>query len=397
MRGRLLMDRRDLMRYAAAAGPVLAFGRAAFGAEDAADGGGMNVHGRVPPNAEPPLGRLVDHWITPTEWFYVRSHAPTPNIDAASFRLTVDGLVDKPLNLSLDELKSEFTAEHRAATMTCAGNRRNEHSLVKQVKGVPWGAGAIGNALWTGAPLREVLERAGVRAGAKHVCFEGLDAVPRPDGVIPFGASIPLEKAMAPASAGEPLLAWAMNEEPLTPDHGFPLRTVVPGYIGARSVKWIGRVTVTDRPSSNHFVATAYKTVTEDTAEAWSAESPIQTNVLNSVTCSVSVSTNEAGDRRYLEAVGYALPSGLPGARVTKVEVSIDGGQTWDAAGIRNRGQDYCWVQWYVKARLWGRADQREVVVRATDSTGATQPEEVPWNLKGYLFNAWHRTPVALG
>ncbi len=354
----------------------------------------MVVHELAPPNAEPPLARLVDDWITPTEWFYVRSHAPTPEIDAASFRLTVDGIVDKPLTLSLEELQEQFTAVSRVATMTCAGNRRNEHSLIKPVKGVPWGAGAIGNAQWTGAPLRAVLERAGVQPGAKHVCFEGLDAVPRPDGVIPFGASIPLETAMAPASAGEPLLAWGMNGKPLTPDHGFPLRTVAPGYIGARSVKWVGRVTVTDRPSSNHFVATAYKTVTEDTADAWAAQSPIQTNVLNSVTCKLEIRLGRPQGVAVLHAAGYALPSGLPNTVVRSVEVSIDDGRTWSPAKISDETRPYCWARWKARLRVREGEPPAALLVRATDSSGASQPRRVDWNLKGYLFNAWHRTPV---
>ena len=137
----------------------------------------MLVHGLVPHNAEPRLDRLIESWITPNERFYVRSHAPVPKIDAPSFRLSVDGLVDRPLRFGLDQLQQDFPVQTATVTMTCAGNRRSEHSLVKPVGGVPWQAGAIGNAEWSGARLSDLLRKAGVQQDARHVWFEGLDEV----------------------------------------------------------------------------------------------------------------------------------------------------------------------------------------------------------------------------
>ena len=353
--------------------------------------GDLIVHGRVPHNAEPRLDRLIESWITPNERFYVRSHAPVPSIDAGSFQLSVAGLVDRPLQLGLDQLQQEFPTQLVTVTMTCAGNRRSEHSLVKPVGGVPWQAGAIGNAEWSGAKLSDVLRKAGVRQGAKHVWFEGLDEVQRPGGVIPFGASIPLEKALHDAdSVPGALLAYAMNGETLPPDHGFPLRTVVPGYIGARSVKWLGRIVVRDRPSSNHYVAKAYKLVTDGTDEEWSNAPPIQNFVSNSVTCFPAAGTSVRPGK--VTARGYALAAGLEGRTVAKVELSTDGGRVWTQANLVTPARPFCWRLWQTELDVSSETSQ--LIVRTTDSAGNRQPESVAWNLKGYLFNAWHRTPL---
>ena len=220
------MERRELLRAAFVATPLSLFGRWCGGAE--ADSG-MIVHGRNPHNAEPQLSELVKSWITPNDLFYVRSHAPVPKIDAGSFRLSVEGMVNKPFEITLSQLKSEFKSHQVIATMTCAGNRRTEHSNVKPVGGVPWQAGAIGNAIWSGARLSDLLKKAGVKESAKHVWFEGVDEIKRNSGIIPFGASIPLAKAMSDNDAmSGALVAHGMNGELLPKDHGFPVRTVHP-------------------------------------------------------------------------------------------------------------------------------------------------------------------------
>ncbi|MEN1681676.1 MAG: sulfite oxidase [Planctomycetota bacterium] len=386
-----MLDRRQVLR-AAAASPAVLFSGSALAREEKRAGGAI-VHTRDVPNSEPAPGKLVENWITPVEHFYVRSHAPTPRIAPADYRLTVGGMVDRPLELSLADLRA-MPQQTVTATMTCAGNRREEHSRVKPVGGVQWQAGAIGNATWTGVPLAAVLRKAGVAEGAEHVWFDGLDRVQRASGVIPFGASIPLGKAMAD-HAGTPgaLVVHIMNGQPLTPDHGFPVRTVVPGYIGARSVKWLGRITVSDRPHTNHYVATAYKLVEEDTAAAWAAADPLETFVLNSVTC-----VPAAGDTVAPGVVtvrGYALAAGLPGRTVRRVELSIDEGRSWFPARFSEDARPLCWRLWSAPVRV--TPAMRSLVVRAIDSTGAVQPETVEWNLKGYQFNAWHRTPVSVG
>lgn len=354
--------------------------------------GGLIVHTKTPMNAEPALADLVKSWMTPVDRFYVRSHAPVPKIDTDAFRLKVEGLVETPLSISLAQLRDEFDQHSAIATMTCAGNRRSEHSLVKPVKGVPWGAGPIGNAKWGGVRLSDVLTKAGLKPGARHVWFEGLDEIPRSNGTIPFGASIPVAKALADTDViPGTLLTTHMNDAPLTGDHGAPLRTVVPGYIGARSVKWLGKIVVADRPSENHYVATAYKLVEEGTPLEWSEQAPIYRMPLNSVICSpganASVKSGKVG------VAGYALPPGRPGTTIAKVEVSADGGRSWTYANIVSPARANCWVLWQAAVRVDNSTT--ELTVRATDSRGEMQPENVRWNQKGYLFNAWHEVPIA--
>ncbi|MEL7500587.1 MAG: molybdopterin-dependent oxidoreductase [Planctomycetota bacterium] len=342
-----------------------------------------------PRNGEPKLNDLVHSWITPTKHFYVRSHAPNPSIDPQQFQLKIEGKVRKPFTISLAGLM-KFKQHTVTATLTCAGNRRAEFNREGKVGGVQWGAGAIGNAIWRGPSLADVLRSAGVTESAKHVWFEGLDQIERSDGVIPFGASIPIEKAMQNKNLPGALLAHQMNGAPLPADHGFPLRTVVPGYIGARSVKWLGKIIVSDRPSTNHYVATAYKIVKKTDAIDWREAGPIYRFPINAVTCTPAQKSQVAVGN--IELTGYVLPSGDSGATVERVELSNDGGRTWVAAELGNDESPYCWRLW--KGQLSVNADTKALMVRARDSAGNFMPGRVPWNAKGYLQNSWYRTRV---
>ena len=370
-------------------GALLLSGAGSFAQAEQKGGSKMIVHTDSPMNAEPVLGELVKNWMTPTDKFYIRSHAPIPKIDNESYRLKIEGLVDKPLSLSLAQL-AKLKQHSVVATLTCAGNRRTEHSLVKPVKGVPWGAGAIGNARWGGALLSTVLKMAEVKSEAKHVWFEGLDQIERSSGIIPFGASIPLARAIDD-QGGRPgaLLTTSMNDAPLNGDHGAPLRTVVPSYIGARSVKWLGRIVVSDRPSPNHYVSTAYKIVEDGDPVEWSEQGPIYRMPLNSAICTPSAGNVKAGK---VPVAGYALPPGRPGATIAKVEVSVDDGRSWIKANIDSPARANCWVLWSAQVQL--KQGQHTLTVRATDSRGKTQPQHIDWNQKGYLFNAWHSVKV---
>lgn len=351
-----------------------------------------------PYNAEPPLPDLARGFLTPHESFYVRSHAPVPQIHPAGFRLEVAGLVERPLSLGLDELRRGFPQVTVTATLTCAGNRRSEHSKVRKVGGVAWGAGAIGTAEWTGVPLSAVLRAAGLRDGARHVWFEGLDRVPDGGNTISFGASIPIEKALAeagsPAGGAVPgaLVAFAMNGRDLPPVHGFPLRSLVPGYIGARSVKWLGRVVVSDRPSDNHFVRHDYKLLPEDDPATWAAGAPIDKYAINSVICSPEEGATLRPGR--VEVRGYALAPGLPGRRITQVGVSADGGETWTRARVSDAERDFCWQLWHAEVSVTPQT--RSLAVRARDSAGETQPRVPEWNVKGYLYSGWHQVAVTV-
>jgi sulfite oxidase len=329
--------------------------------------------------------------MTPTSHFYIRRHGTRPDVDPGPYHLTIEGLVDRPMSLALEDLEA-LPGVSVTATLQCAGNRRLEHSRVKPVGGVQWDAGAIGTAGWRGPRLADLLRKAGVKSGARHLWFEGLDTVTLKDRTTAFGGGIPLEKAMRP----ETILALEMNGRPLSREHGFPVRTIVPGFIGARSVKWLHRITVSDRPSENNFVARDYKLFPPDaTPETVKPEAygPIYEMVLGSAICSP-----RAGDRvkpGKITVRGYAVPPGEPGATVARVELSPDGGKSWADARFWGERSEFAWQLW--EADVTVPAGASTLVVRATDSRGKTQPERAAWNFKGYLNDSWHRVDIVAG
>ena len=328
--------------------------------------------------------------MTPVNSFFVRSHGTVPAIDPKQFTLKVEGLVDKPLSISLAELIERFPAASTTATLTCAGNRRSEFAAIKKVSGVQWEAGAIGNAEWLGVRLVDLLKHVGVKAGAKHVWFDGSDVITEKNETFSFGGSIPIEKSLVTTATGATLVATQMNGQALTAAHGFPLRTVVPGFIGARSVKWLNKITVSDRPSPNHYVADVYKLVPEENAELIAKTSPIYEFMLNSAVCLPASGANLNGDR--VTVKGFALTNGATGRSIKLVEVSADGGQTWVPAKVTSPVRDFCWVLWSADVPLTSKTDS--LIVRATDSSGEIQPQVSPWNYKGYQFNGWHKISV---
>lgn len=344
----------------------------------------------TPYNAEPPLAKLVEKWVTPVNSFFVRSHGTVPEIDPKKFTLKVEGLVDKPLTISLAELIERFPSASTTATLTCAGNRRSEFAAIKKVSGVQWDAGAIGNAEWAGVRLADLLKHVGVKADARHIWFDGSDIITEKNETFSFGGSIPVDKALVTTATGATLLATQMNGQALTAAHGFPLRTVVPGFIGARSVKWLHKITVSDRPSPNHYVADVYKLVPEENAELIAKTSPIYEFMLNSAICQPASGASLSGDR--VAVKGFALTNGTTGRSIKQIEVSADGGQTWVPAKVTSPVRDFCWVLWSVDVPLTPKTES--LVVRATDSSGEVQPQASPWNYKGYQFNGWHKVSV---
>jgi sulfite oxidase len=276
------------------------------------------------------------------------------------------------------------------ATLQCAGNRRLEHSRVKTVAGVQWDAGAIGTAEWSGPRLADLLSKAGVRSGAKHLWFEGLDTVSLKDRQTAFGGGIPMVKAMRP----ETLIAVSMNGNRLSREHGYPARTIVPGFIGARSVKWLTRIVVSDRPSENNFVARDYKLFPpEATPETVKPEqfAPIYEMVLGSAICSP-----RAGDRvtaGKIRVRGYAVPPGESGATGRPGRGFPRRRKDLDGRPILGGRSDFAWQLWEAEATV--AAGTTTLVVRATDSRGKTQPEQAAWNFKGYLNDSWHRVQIS--
>ena len=341
-----------------------------------------------PLNAESPLSLLAENWITPQALFFIRTHGNVPEIDPAGHRLAVAGKVATPLDLTVADLRRDFPVHRMAATLLCAGNRRDELNAVETVAGTTWHQGAVGNAEWTGVRVADVLERAGAESGDLHVVFGSADEVTVAGVRTSFGASIPLAKALSQ----EVLLAFEMNDEPLSPEHGFPLRVVVPGYIGARSIKWLNEIRVEDQPSDNYFQQNDYKLLPvgldQDDAD-WSVgvmlgELPVNSAVLTPL----DGAELKAGT---VAVRGYAVAGS--GRTVGRVDVSADGGATWQKAELDRPGP-WTWSLW--KAEVALASGPAEIVVRAWDSAAQTQPErlETVWNSKGYMNNAWHRIAV---
>lgn len=346
----------------------------------------MIVHEDEPYNAESSLATLVDP-VTATAGFYVRSHGAVPDIDPDTWRLRVAGEVDRELELSLTTLREAFREREVTATLQCAGNRRAGLIAVRDIPGeAPWGPGATGTATWTGVALADVLALAGLTDAAAHVGFEGADLAPEIPTPALFAGSIPVAKAIRP----EVLLAWAMNGEPLAPVHGAPVRAVVPGYIGARSVKWLDRVEVRTAPWQGYFQHVVYRLLPADGTAGPGEGAPLGLVALNS-----DVTSPADGDRvaaGLVEVCGHAFAGGE--RHVVRVDVSLDGGAAWTQAELLDDLGPWAWRQWRTTVDL--APGEHEIVVRAWDSSAATQPEDEAalWNPKGYVNNARPRIRV---
>ena len=350
------------------------------------------VHSQAPFNAEPPLHRLRSAFVTPQRDFYVRSHGNVPALDAATHRLRLDGMLDRPLDLSMRDLREGFEARTVQAVLQCAGNRRADLQSARPTSGDPWSAGAIGNADWTGVPLADLLRAAGAAEDAAlHVAFDSCDDCELEGERFRFGVSVPMAKALSP----ETLLAYEMNGEPLPPEHGFPLRAVVPGFAGVRSAKWLARITVQDRPSDNHIQQRDYKLLPSDiTGESvdWQKGITIYGMPLNSAICEPAAFAAVAAGRTVVRGWAMATARGI-----ARVDVSPDGGRHWQQASLRHPDSLWSWSFWEIELDLAEGA--HELAVRAWDDAGQTQPasSDDNWNFKGYLGASWHRVPVRAG
>lgn len=354
------------------------------------------VHQVDPFNAEPPCGALADHLVTSVDTFYSRNHGPIPHVDAQAWRLHVDGLVRQPLELSIRDLRARFTERTLLATLQCAGNRRAGLMEARDIAGQhPWGPGATSTAQWSGVWLCDVLTAAGVDTGlardadAAHVAFAAPDVAQEADPPQAYGGSIPLTKALS----GDVLLAWGMNGSPLPRLHGAPLRVVVPGYIGARSVKWLERVTVQREPSDNYFQASAYRLLPADHDP--SAAQPGDGMALGAVALNSAILRPDDGSVLPVgttEVAGYAYAG--DGRAIGRVDVSLDGGVCWLVAELDDQAGRWAWQHWRLTVDL--PPGPTEIVARAWDTSAATQPEQPiqVWNPKGYVNTSWARTRV---
>jgi sulfite oxidase len=350
----------------------------------------MVVHQIEPYNAEPPPCALADQVLTPLDTFYSRNHGPVPDLDPASWRLTVDGLVDSPLTLSLEDLRSRFPERTMTATLQCAGNRRADFMEFRDIPGEdPWGPGATSTARWSGAGLADVLAGAGLRPEAAHIAFAAPDVSDLADPPQPYGGSIPVAKATTDGV----LLAWAMNDRPLPRVHGAPVRVVVPGWIGARSVKWLQRVTAQGQPSGNYFQATAYRLLPAEADPARAG--PGDGISLGPVALNTAILRPGDGSRLLpgrTEITGYAYAG--EDRRVVRVDVSLDEGRSWIQVDLDEQAGPWTWRHWRTTVHLG--EGETVITARAWDTTAATQPESARhlWNPKGYANNSWSRVHV---
>jgi DMSO/TMAO reductase YedYZ molybdopterin-dependent catalytic subunit len=345
---------------------------------------GKIVRAEEPLNLEMPFEKL-DGFITPTESFYVRTHFPIPKIDRSEWRLQVEGDVEKRFELNYDELL-ELESKTIPATLECAGNNRD--FLEPKVKGVQWGLGAVGTAEWTGVPLSILLERAEVKGSACEVILEGadegsLDDPKAPRGNVRFARSIPLVKARE-----DVLLAYKMNGVDLPPEHGFPIRAIVPGWYAMASTKWLQRVLVIDRPFNGYYQTLDYA--------FWKRRGDMAELIpLSEIQVKAEIARPTDGElvppNSKVRVRGAAWTSD---AEITKVELSTDGGSTWNEVKLIGQSKPNAWRLWELDWRTPAKSGKQTLIARATDSRGRTQPSERDTDLGTYMIN--HLLPITV-
>ncbi len=341
---------------------------------------GLVVHRAHPLNCETPLPSLIGGVVTPKAHFYVRNHFQIPKIDPNVWRLNVGGLVERPLSLSLHDLKN-MRSQTLFVTLECAGNGRS--LLVPPIEGEKWELGAVSTAEWIGVPLAELMERAGIRAGACEVLFRGVDrgTVPGRTEPVHFERSLTLNDA----SNSEILLAYAMNGEPLPIQHGYPLRVIVPGWYAVTSVKWLREIEVIDKPFTGHYQTDAY-------FYEWNRDGQVVREAV-SLQCVRSLITEPSANREIergeLAIRGVAWSGAAP---IARVEVSIDQGP-WEQARLVGERTRHSWSWWELITRV-DAPGTITIRARASDQAGRTQPEQPKWNRLGYGNNVVQKVPI---
>lgn len=343
------------------------------------------VRSRSPQDLETPISLLTD-WITPNDVFFVRSHLPTPNVDGSTWALNVAGAVDRSLTLRLDDLRALPRATS-VVTLECAGNGRAFFD--PPVAGVQWQRGAVGNARWAGVRLSDVLRRAGVHQTGQFVLLDGAD---RPVGTVPdFTRTLPIAKAMH----RDTLLAFEMNGVPLPVSHGFPLRAIVPGWEGAYWMKWLTAITVLDAQHDGFFVQTAYRyprqAVAPGSVVPANEMEPLTGMAVKSLIVSPEAGASLPAGR--LRVAGFAWTGE---GEIARVEVSTDGGGSWQRTSLGRDREPYAWRAFEYEWR-GAPSGAYTVLARATDSRGRTQRDVPRWNPSGYLWNAPDRVAVTVG
>lgn len=384
----------------------------------------LKVLTQEPFNAETPPKLLVETPVTPTEIFFVRNHLPVPEVDIEDYKLgiyigsDVDSDSHKLLKeFTIDELKNIYKSYTIDSVIQCSGNRRSDLKKIKEIKGLDWGVGAMGNAKWTGVKLVDVLKSLNLKLdeqeNIKHVQFEGLDCDMSGQA---YGASISSDLALDQNK--NVIIAYEMNGKPLTRDHGFPLRLVAPGVTGARNVKWLAKIILSHEESNSHWQRNDYKSFSPnadmfnlDYKQSISIqEMPVQSAICNPIDGeSITRKFDKNSKSSVLPVQGYAYSGG--GKMIVRVDVSIDGGVSWMTANLidsprqddglpdyTNRNKVGSWTRWSLDLPITAKLLEKtngslEILCRAFDSAYNSQPEraETVWNARGVVNNSWHK------
>uniref|UniRef100_K3XA62 sulfite oxidase n=1 Tax=Globisporangium ultimum (strain ATCC 200006 / CBS 805.95 / DAOM BR144) TaxID=431595 RepID=K3XA62_GLOUD len=390
----------------------------------------LKVNSSMPFNAEPPPELLMQSFITPNDLFFVRNHLPVPDVNINDYTLKVTGIgigKGKEAEFTLDELKVKFKHHTVATTIQCAGNRRAEMSGVKQVNGLSWDTTALSTANWTGVLLSDVLQSLGISEEdcrplhdcdvaenigtcddcnciIQHVQFEGLDCDTEGKS---YGASIPFATAVDPRK--DVLLAFEMNGEPIPRDHGYPLRVIVPGTVGARNVKFVHRIVLSNVESPSFWQQRDYRgfppNVDYSQEDYWKyagdsiQELPVQSAITEPKNGTTHV-VDDGSESSIVTVKGYAWSGG--GRNIIRVDVSADGGMTWTPAVLNESGRRqkynraWAWTPWELDIEVPPGTKNLDITCKAVDSSYNVQPDTIApiWNMRGVLNNAWHRVGV---
>ncbi|TKA83955.1 Nitrate reductase [NADPH] [Friedmanniomyces simplex] len=384
----------------------------------------IRLTGVHPFNTEAPLSDLYNEgFLTSPELFYVRNHGAVPQVrdeDIPDWEFSIEGLVEHPIKLTLRDLLEQYEQKTYPITLVCAGNRRKEQNVVRKTKGFSWGAAGVSTALFTGVVLGDLLKKAKPKRGARYVCMEGADKLP--NGY--YGTSVKLNWALDPNRGM--MLAHRMNGEMLRPDHGKPLRAVIPGQIGGRSVKWLKKLIITAEPSDNWYHIYDNRVLPTTVSPEESANNPkwwideryaIYDLSTNSVTAYPAHEEQLClvGPQPNYRVKGYAYGGG--GRRITRVEITLDKGKTWRLATIdyaedRYREQGprqmcggeldmewresrFCWCFWNLDIPVSELAEASDIFVRAMDESMNVQPRDMYWSVLGMMNNPWFRVTIA--
>jgi DMSO/TMAO reductase YedYZ molybdopterin-dependent catalytic subunit len=344
----------------------------------------MLLHNDRPEDLETPAS-YFDTWLTPNDVFFVRQHIPRPAVNAETYRLSLAGRVEKPKEFTLADIR-KLPQHTVAATLECTGDGRG--FFRPRVPGVQWMRGAIGNAEWTGPRLSDVLKLGGADLEAPYVTVNGADVGPikTPD----FIRSFPMKKALHPAT----LLGLKMNGQPLPDLHGFPLRLIVPGWDGTSWVKWVTSLSIAAEPNNGFFMNPGYRFPKYAVAPGTPAK-PSELEVIEGMPVK-SYITSPSDDQHL--PMKTTLLRGIAWAgeeRIARVDVSADGGSTWQPANLSKQDLPFAWRLWTLN---WTppRPGYFTILSRATDSAGRIQPVVAVWNPSGYLYNAIDRVGVVV-